>query len=177
MESNRIDTHNPKRILLLQPNIGLERDVCHSVVLLLNITLADEVLLSTKTRSAHWNVRGADFFELHALFETQYQLLNHTSGEIAERARMLGGFAIGSFEEFLHHTRLHEQPGFVPDSLHLLADHEALIRFLREDSQKCSEEYEDEGTTELLVGVLRIHEKMAWILRSCTQTESVTRKI
>ena len=38
---------------------------------------------------------------------------------------MLGGFAIGSLEEFLSHTRLEEQPGVVPDILRLLADHEA----------------------------------------------------
>ena len=37
---------------------------------------------------------------------------------------MLGGFAIGSLEEFLNHTRLEEQPGDIPDILRLLADHE-----------------------------------------------------
>ena len=40
------------------------------------------------------------------------------------------------------------------------------IRFLREDARKCTEEYEDEGTFELLVSVMRLHEKMAWMLRS-----------
>ncbi len=86
---------------------------------------------------------------------------------------MLGGFAIGSLEEFLHHTRLEEQPGNVPDILHLLADHETSIRFLRQDARKCSEEYEDEGTFELLVSLMRRHEKMAWMLRSYLEAESL----
>lgn len=171
MEHSRKDGHNAKLQVRIQPNIGLESDVRHSVVDLLNITLADEAVLTTKTRSAHWNVRGAGFFELYNLFETQYQLLNNISDEIAERARMLGGIAIGSLAEFLQVTRLEEQPGDEVDTLRILADHETSIRFLREDARKCTEEYEDEGTAELLVRMLRMHEKMAWMLRSYTGTE------
>jgi starvation-inducible DNA-binding protein len=173
MRHNRNDGHNPKLQMLIQPNIGLDKDSRLSVVEILNVTLADEAVLTTKTRSAHWNVRGADFFELHTLFATQYQLLNNISDDIAERARMLGGYAIGSLEEFLDHTRLEEQPGDVADILRLLADHETSIRFLREDARKCTEEYEDEGTLELLVSVMRLHEKMAWMLRSYIENEQV----
>ena len=164
------DGYDPNMSVIIQPNIGLDGDVRYSVVELLNIILADEVILATKTRSAHWNGCGADFFELHTLFEGQYQQLNHISDEIAERARMLGGFAIGSMEEFLQHTRLEDQSGSVPDILRLLADHEAFIRFLREDARKCSEAYEDEGTFELLVSIMRKHEKIAWMLRSYIET-------
>jgi starvation-inducible DNA-binding protein len=176
MSHNRNQIHNSKLPVLIQPNIGLDSDTRQSVVALLNITLADEAVLTTKTRSAHWNVRGVDFLELHTLYATQHQLLNNISDEIAERARMLGGFAIGSLEEFLNFTRLEEQPGDVPDTLRLLADHEIYIRFLREDVRKCTEEYEDVGTSELLVSVLRLHEKVAWMLRSYLETELMNGK-
>jgi starvation-inducible DNA-binding protein len=173
MGSIRNNGHNPKLQVPIQPNIGLDSDARQAVVEILNQTLANEAVLTQKTRSAHWNVSGADFFELHTLFETQYQLLNNIADEIAERARMLGGFAIGSLEEFLKYTRLEEQPGDVPDILRLLADHEAAIRFLREDGRKCEEEFEDEGSFELLVSVMRLHEKMAWMLRSYIENEPV----
>jgi starvation-inducible DNA-binding protein len=173
MVHNHNDGYNATLHILIQPNIGLDSNVRHSVVELLNITLADEALLTTKTRNIHWNVRGPDFFELRTLFETQYQLLNNISDEIAERVRMLGGSAVGSFSEFLTLTRLEEQPGDVPDILRLLADHETLIRFIREDARKCTEEYEDEGTFELLVSGVRLHEKMAWMLRSYIEDEAV----
>jgi starvation-inducible DNA-binding protein len=166
MDHDRNDGHNLKPYILIQPNIGLDGDVRHSVVEILNKTLADEAVLTMKTRCAHWNVSGAGFFELHLLFDSQYEQLNDISDEIAERARMLGGMAIGSLHEIIHSTRLQEQPGITPEIMDLLADHEAFIRFLREDAKKCSEEYEDEGTFELLVGVMRLHEKMAWMLRS-----------
>jgi starvation-inducible DNA-binding protein len=160
------DGHKWQQHIQIQPNIGLESDVRHWVVEILNTNLADESVLSQKMRSAHWNVSGMGFFELHILFETQYKQLNEIIDKIAQRVRMLGGIAIASFEQFLSHTRLKERSAVIPDNLNLLADHETVIRFLREDIRKCNEEYEDEGTVELLVGMISLHEKMAWLLRS-----------
>jgi starvation-inducible DNA-binding protein len=171
MGNNHNDGHNAKMQLLIQPNIGLDSDVRHSVVQILNNTLANEAVLTAKTRNAHWNVSGTGFFELHILFDSQYEQLNDISDEVAERARMMGGIAIGSLQEFMQFSRVEEQPGVIPDLFRLIADHEASIRFLREDARKCTEEYEDEGTFELLVSVMRIHEKMAWMLRSHIQNE------
>jgi starvation-inducible DNA-binding protein len=169
MEHIRIDGHNLKLQVLIQPNIGLDSDVRRSVVEILNITLADEAVLTLKTRSAHWNVSGAGFLELYNLFYTQYRQLNEFTDEIAERVRMLGGVAIGSLQEYAQLTRIEEHPGVIPDLLRLLADHESTIRFLREDIRKCTEEFGDEGTFDLLVSVMRLHEKMAWMLRSCIE--------
>jgi starvation-inducible DNA-binding protein len=174
MGHNRNDGHNTQLQVLIQPNIGLDSDVRLSVVEILNNTLANEAVLSIKTRNARWNVSGAGFIELHILFKSQYEQLNDISDEIAERVRMLGGIAIGSLHEFVYNTRVEEEPpGVVPDILRLLADHEACIRFLREDARKCTEEYEDEGTFELLVSVMRLHEKMAWMLRSYIENQPV----
>ena len=169
----RNDGHKSKQQFLIQPNIGLDKEIRQPVIGILNHCLADEAVLSQKTRSAHWNVGGIGFFELYILFETQYQQLNEITAHIAERVRMLGGIASASFEEFLGNTRIEEQPSEVPDVLHLLADHESIIRSLREDVRKCTEEYEDEGTIELLVSVLSLHEKMAWMLRAYIENEPV----
>lgn len=168
------DGHNPKLLpILIQPNIGLESDVRLPIVEILNNSLANESILSQKTRSAHWNSSGTGFLELHILFETQYKQLDEIVDKIAERTRILGGMAISSFKEFLAHSRIEEDSSSVPDMLHLLADHESIIRFLRDDIRKVSEEYEDEGTVELMVGVMSLHEKMAWMLRSYIENEPV----
>ena len=160
------DDHDQKYQASIHPNIGLDGDARRAVVELLNTTLANEAVLTAKTRRAHWNVSGAGFFDLYTLFASQYERLNDISNEIAERVRMLGGVAIGSLQEFIKYTRMEEQTGNDPDVLDLLTGHEAVIRFLREDAKKCSEAYEDEGTRDFLVGILCQHEKMAWILRS-----------
>ena len=171
MRNNHYDGHNQKPKVHVQPNTGLDSGARHSVVEILNHTLANEAVLTLKTRSAHWNVSGAGFFELYTLFNAQYKQLNEISDKIAERARMLGGLPIGSFEGFLKNARLEGQPGTVPNILDLIGDHETSIRFLREDVRKCSEEYEDEGTRDFLVNILSVHEEMAWRLRSHIEPE------
>jgi len=171
MRSNPDDGHNTKLQVPIHPNIGLDEHARQSVVEMLNTLLADEAVLTMKTRSAYWHAGGTGFHDLHTLFNTQCEQLDSISNEIAERVQILGGFAIGSFKDLLSYTRLEEIPGHVPGILHLLADHEAAIRFLREDARRCSEEYEDQGTFDLFVSVIRVHEKIAWILRSQIEPE------
>jgi starvation-inducible DNA-binding protein len=171
MVLNRNGGTNSKLQVSIQPNIGLDRDARHTVVEILNTFLADEAVLAMKTRGALWHIRGPGFHDFRVLYEQQFHQLNKLTDEIAERVCLLGGSAISSFEGFLQHTRLIEQSGEVPDTMGLLADHEATIRFLREDAQKCFEEFEDHGTYALFVHFIRVHEKMAWILRSSIEPE------
>jgi len=151
-------------------NIGIPDDSRQRVIAILNTLLADEFLLYTKTRNFHWNVTGPQFNDLHKFFESQYEALDETIDEVAERARALGGRAFGTLEEFRASARLGEKPGAVPaarDMLAtLLADHEALIRTLREDVTTVTERHQDVGTADFLTGLLEEHEKAAWMLRS-----------
>jgi starvation-inducible DNA-binding protein len=50
----------------------------------------------------------------------------------------------------------------------LLDDHEHIISSLRDDITASAEEFNDEGTADLLIGTMRSHEEMAWMLRSMT---------
>jgi len=154
----------------MRPNIGLSEEQREGVVAILNTLLADEYLLYTTTRNYHWNVVGPQFNDLHKFFETQYNELNEIVDDVAERARSLGGKALGTMAEFLKYTRLKEQTGHYPDArdmiTNLLADHEALICQLRVDLDTCTEQYHDAGTTDFLTGLMEQHEKMAWMLRA-----------
>jgi starvation-inducible DNA-binding protein len=153
------------------PNIGIPDGNRHSVIGILNTLLADEYVLYTKTRNYHWNVIGLQFNDLHKFFEAQYEALDDTVDEVAERARALGGRAAGSLEEFKKLARLGEDVvGKVPaarDMLaNLLADHEALARSLRADVDTVTDKYKDTGTADFLTGLMEQHEKAAWMLRS-----------
>jgi starvation-inducible DNA-binding protein len=154
----------------MNPSIGLAEDQRKGVVAILHTLLADEYLLYTKTRNYHWNVVGPQFNDLHKFFETQYSELNDIVDEVAERARSVGGNAIGTLAEFLQQTRLKEHPEHYPDArgmiADLLADHEAVIRHLRVDLETCAETYHDMGTNDFLTGLMERHEKMAWMLRA-----------
>jgi len=167
MESNSTPiTMKPILPFLSHPNVELDGVVRHPIVEILNTVLADESVLAMKTRSAHWHANGPGFLDLRNLFDRQFHQLNMIMDHIAIRVRMLGGFAISSFEEFLNYTRLEEQPGEATNIMDLFADHETSIRCLNEDAQKCLEVYCDHETYALLVRFTRQHEMMARNLRS-----------
>jgi len=48
----------------------------------------------------------------------------------------------------------------------LVADHEAVVRQLRKDIDRCSDEFSDEGAADLLTAQMQKHQDMAWMLRS-----------
>lgn len=134
-------------------------------------------MLYTKLRKFHWNVTGPQFHALHEFFENQYDEVKEIADRVAERARAHGGFAIGTLKEFLQQTRLQEQPDEYPNAhtmvANLVADHETMVRNLREDAQLCSETYKDVATEDLMIGLMQSHEEMAWMLRSFIEGESV----
>ena len=55
----------------------------------------------------------------------------------------------------------------------LVQDHERVIRNLRADIDKCSDNYHDEGTADFLTGLMEQHEEMAWMLRSFIEGEAL----
>ena len=154
----------------MKPNIGINDAQRAAVVEILNTMLADKYLLYTKTRNYHWNVVGPQFNDLHKFFEAQYGELDGTVDEVAERARALGGNALGTLTEFAKRSRLKEAPGKYPDAkgmlADLLADHETVIRNLRTDADVTMDKHGDAGTNDFLVGLMEKHEKMAWMLRA-----------
>jgi len=158
----------------MNPNLGMSDGSRQNVVTILNDVLADEYVLYTKTRNYHWNVVGPQFNDLHKFFEAQYSELNDIVDDVAERARALGGRALGTLAEFSQHARLKEQPGTYPDATgmlrDLLGDHEAVIRRLREDLEVVMEKHRDAGTNDFLTGLMEQHEKMAWMLRAFLDT-------
>jgi starvation-inducible DNA-binding protein len=161
----------------MKPAIGLSDEQRQGVVTILNTLLSDEYLLYTKTRNYHWNIFGPQFNDLHKFFEGHYEELEEVADAVAERARALGGFALGTMTEFVQRTRLQEHPQEYPDARHmlsnLLTDHESLMRQLRADAETCDEKFHDLGTNDFLAGLMERHEKMAWMFRSFLEGEHV----
>lgn len=153
----------------MEAHIGIAPKNRKEVAKILNNLLSDEYLLYTKTLKYHWNVHGIVFHDFHALFKEQYEALLDIADDIAERARALGEPAFGSMVEFSKHARLKEEPGKIPDALgmikQLLADHETIIRQMREDVETTAK-LGDAGTNNFLTEIMERHEKIAWMLRA-----------
>ncbi|MBC6110047.1 Dps family protein [Pedobacter fastidiosus] len=154
----------------MKTNIGISPENRQAVSEQLAKLLADEYVLYTKTRNAHWNVEGADFLSKHKFFEEQYGLLEGFIDSVAERIRKIGHYAPATLKNFLALTHLTEYSERKNDSLgyikDLLADHETIIEFIRGNINPIADEYGDAGTSDYLTGLMEEHEEMAWILRA-----------
>lgn len=154
----------------MDTQIGIKSESRQAVADILSKLLADEFVLYTKTRNAHWNVEGSDFHSMHLFFESQYQQLADLVDGVAERIRTIGHYAPATLKEFLELTHLSEysdrkndSAGFLKD---LLADHDAIIDFIRTSITSIDEKYKDAGTSDYITGFIETHEKMAWMLRA-----------
>ncbi len=159
----------------MKPDLGITQKNLNEVYKILNRVLADGNILYIKLRKFHWNLSGDNFMELHLLLEDQYTAVAEAVDEVAERISTLGGMAIGTTEEFAKLSQLKETPGKVPDNQgmlkELVADHEAIVRSLRDDLDKCEDDYGDAGTSDFLNGLMQEHEKMSWKLRKYFRKE------
>ena len=155
----------------MKTHIGLSLKNRQKVVNELSILLADEFVLSTKTKHAHWNIEGADFHDKHLLFQRQFEQLDVIIDDVAERIRSLDHYAPGSLKLFLQLTHLTEvsagdkndSQSFIKD---LLVDHESIIIHCRENIRLFGTDLDDFGSTDFVTKLLVEHEKMAFFLRA-----------
>ncbi|WP_026728870.1 Dps family protein [Flavobacterium denitrificans] len=154
----------------MKSNIGIKQENISKVVDVLTKILADEFVLYTKTKRAHWNVEGPDFYNKHIFFEQQYDAIDEIVDTVAERIRSLGHYTPATLKDFLALTHLTEELQEKNDSIgfikELLLDHESIIIYLRENINFIANDLQDAGTSDFITGLVENHEKMAWMLRA-----------
>ena len=153
----------------MKVNIGISEKNRQAVAAELNKLLADEHVLYNKTRNYHWSIEGPSFMEFHKLYEGQYDELAEVIDQIAERIRTIGHFAEGRLKEIVKLASLDEPEAPVDQAsqiANLESDHEILINRLRKLIKDFDEKYKDIGSSDFVTGLLKQHEKMAWMLRS-----------
>lgn len=154
----------------MKAKIGLTEKNADAVAVELAKLLADEFVLYTKTRNAHWNVTGDNFHAMHIFFEEQYTQLEDLIDSVAERMRKIGHYAPATLKEYLELTHLTEYSDRTNDGLgymkDLLSDHESIIDFLRGNVTPFADKYKDYGTSDFITGLMETHEEMAWMIRS-----------
>jgi starvation-inducible DNA-binding protein len=149
-------------------NIGISENKRIETAKGLSVLLADSYTMYLKTHNYHWNVTGPMFTTLHELFEEQYNHLAEAVDEIAERIRILGVRAPGSYREFAELTSIKEDvntPGAQEMIQNLLSGHEQIVNTSK-GILPTLEGGNDEGTLSLLSARIEYHEKTAWVLRS-----------
>ena len=130
--------------------------------------LADTYAVYLKTHGYHWNVRGPNFSQLHALFMAQYTEMWTAIDEVAERIRALGELApqgygaFGNLSSIKDGDPTKDAAAMIKD---LIESHESLIGTLY-GVLPTAQEAGDEVTASLISDRLTAHEKHIWMLRS-----------
>lgn len=132
----------------------------------LNILLASYQVTYNNIRSAHWMVKGENFFELHKFFETEYNDAALKADEIAERVLTLGEKPIQLLSEMLKVSIVQEKEvgGDQTKCVTLLLHDFRLLGELENEIVELAEEASDVVTADIMTGYLRAQQKRIWML-------------
>ena len=132
----------------------------------LNQLLANYQVYYQNLRNFHWNVSGHDFFDLHEQFEELYNDARLQIDEIAERILTLRMRPLSTLSAYIEQSDA-EQYGEVVNEAEmvkkLLENHRVLIASMREVIARAGK-INDEGTVDLVGGILSGFEKKSWML-------------
>lgn len=148
--------------------IGLDKDITLKLVEELNALLSSYQIQYMNARGFHWNIKGENFFELHAKFEEIYNDLLLKVDEIAERILTLGGEPLHGFSDYLAKSNIGEAKNISAgrDAIaNLLSGYSVLIAKQR-SLLALAGEAEDEGTASLMSDYIKEQEKLVWMLNA-----------
>jgi starvation-inducible DNA-binding protein len=155
----------------MKPNVGISDKHRAMIADSLCEVLAGTYALQLQTQHAHWNVQGPLFDSLHKLFQTQYEEMQLAVDELAERIRVMGEVAPGTFSEFLKLSPVKQKTNFknAQDFVEFLMNgHETMIGACKKSVKVC-EKAADEATADLLTERIASHGKVSWMLRATLQ--------
>lgn len=150
-------------------NIGLDEPQRLAVMAQLQARLSDALDLAAQLKQAHWNVKGANFHQLHLLFDTIFVATEAHVDLLAERIVTLGGTADGRVQTTTRATSLAVYP--IDAKLgeqHASAIGRSLADFaasVRVDIDIAAEKG-DAGTADLFTEISRGVDKHLWFIEA-----------
>lgn len=149
-------------------SIGLNIEKSKALVNSLNGLLSSYQIHYMNTRGFHWNIKGANFFELHVKFEEIYNDLLLKVDEIAERILTIEGAPLHAYSDYAANSQISEAKGISGGKQaieNLLSGFKTLISTQRELLNQASDA-EDEGTASLMSDYIKEQEKLVWMLKA-----------
>lgn len=153
-------------------SIGLDKAQSAELATKLNELLATYQVFYTNVRGYHWNIKGVNFFELHAKFEEIYTNLVEKVDEIAERILTLGHVPNNAYSQYLSVSRIKEDIA-VSKAQDCLSGTLSGLKVLLEQQREILElagEAGDEGTNSQMSDYIKEQEKLVWMFQAACQT-------
>ena len=150
-------------------SIGLDKAQSEVLATKLNELLATYQVFYTNVRGYHWNIKGVNFFELHAKFEEIYTDL---VDEIAERILTLGHTPANGFSQYLSHSRIKEEIAVstAADCLKGILDGFKVLLGQQREILSLASDADDEGTSSQMSDYIKEQEKLIWMFQAACQS-------
>ncbi|OHX66975.1 Dps family protein [Flammeovirga pacifica] len=148
--------------------IGIEVTTARSLASSLNVLLANFQMYYQNLRGLHWNIKGNNFFELHAKFEELYTGANDRVDEIAERVLTLGEQPLHTFSDYIEASEIKQGKNIVDDqsSVELVRNNLAILLKIERQVIAQAGDASDEGTVALISELISEQEKTVWMLNA-----------
>jgi starvation-inducible DNA-binding protein len=149
-------------------SIGLEVEKAHELGNQLNSLLANFQLYYQNLRGIHWNIKGKNFFDLHAKFEELYDDANVKVDEIAERILTLGGTPLHTFDDYLSLAKVPVGKNISQDvkAVELIVNSLTALLQIERELLETSDEADDEGTNSMMSDFITEQEKTVWMMKA-----------
>lgn len=131
----------------------------------LNALLATYQIHYQNLRALHWNVKGANFFELHLKYEELYTRTQIIIDDLAERILTLESIPLHKFQDYLTVSAIKENETIFNGNSgieYILSAQKTLI-LLEKKILKISDELNDDGTNAMMSDLIREKEKTNWM--------------
>lgn len=134
----------------------------------LNQLLSDFHIYYQNTRGFHWNIKGTNFFELHAKFEQLYTEALVNIDDLAERILTIGGRPNHTLETYIETSNIKSVKDLAEDRP-IVESIVANLRQLLEQENKVKAlavEANDDETEDMMIALVNSQEKTIWMFES-----------
>ncbi len=134
----------------------------------LNAFLSDLNVFYRKLQNYHWNIKGKDFFVIHAKLEEYYDEVNNQIDEVAEHILTLGGQPLGTLKDYLNATKIVEAGNNKVDCTvvfnEVIKDYSTLLQDVI-NIKKLADNQEEHKTSALMDTIIEDYSKKLWMLK------------
>jgi len=138
----------------------------------LNTFLSDLNVFYRKLQNYHWNIKGKDFFTIHAKLEEYYDEVNEKIDEIAEHILSLEGQPLGTLKDYLNTTKITEAENKKVDSTlvlnELIKDYSMLLQDAK-NIKNLADTNSETKTSALMDDIIEDYTKKLWMLKQCAE--------
>lgn len=149
--------------------IDLSKEVRQGAIDMLQPALAEVIDLSLGFKQAHWNVKGANFAQLHEFFDEGAAEMYEHADLLAERIVQLGGQADGSLRTVAKTSSLGAFPANQTSSSRLVKAFAVSLAAFGKRARKCIDratKLGDASTADIFTEISRAVDKRLWLVES-----------